>query len=43
VRQIETKALNKLKHPSRTRRLMAWKEDREETSMDPSGSASQVV
>jgi RNA polymerase primary sigma factor len=31
VRQIETKALNKLKHPSRTRRLQAWKEDREET------------
>jgi len=31
VRQIETKALNKLKHPSRTRRLMAWKEDRGDT------------
>ncbi|MBD3393306.1 MAG: sigma-70 family RNA polymerase sigma factor [Chitinivibrionales bacterium] len=31
VRQIETKALNKLKHPSRTRRLLAWKEDRDET------------
>lgn len=31
VRQIETKALSKLKHPSRTRQLMAWKEEREET------------
>ena len=31
VRQIETKALNKLKHPSRTRDLMAWKDDRDET------------
>ncbi len=34
VRQIETKALGKLKHPSRTRRLMAWKEDRDETLID---------
>jgi RNA polymerase primary sigma factor len=34
VRQIETKALNKLKHPSRTRRLLAWKEDRDETLND---------
>ncbi|MFP4416363.1 MAG: RNA polymerase sigma factor RpoD/SigA [Chitinispirillaceae bacterium] len=34
VRQIETKALSKLKHPSRTRRLMAWKEDRDETFND---------
>jgi RNA polymerase primary sigma factor len=31
VRQIETKALGKLKHPSRTRHLMAWKEERNET------------
>lgn len=31
VRQIETKALGKLKHPSRTRQLMAWKEERNET------------
>jgi RNA polymerase primary sigma factor len=31
VRQIETKALGKLKHPSRTRQLMAWKEERSET------------
>lgn len=31
VRQIETKALSKLKHPSRTRQLMAWKEERDET------------
>ena len=31
VRQIETKALSKLKHPSRTRQLMAWKEERNET------------
>jgi RNA polymerase primary sigma factor len=38
VRQIETKALNKLKHPSRTRSLMAWKEDRDETSGDTSGA-----
>ncbi len=28
VRQIETKALSKLKHPSRTRDLMSWKEDK---------------
>ncbi|MBD3317032.1 MAG: hypothetical protein GF344_14680, partial [Chitinivibrionales bacterium] len=34
VRQIETKALSKLKHPSRTRFLMAWKEDREEVFDD---------
>jgi RNA polymerase primary sigma factor len=34
VRQIETKALSKLKHPSRTRQLMAWKEDRDEAAMD---------
>ncbi len=34
VRQIETKALSKLKHPSRTRRLMAWKEDRDDTFND---------
>jgi RNA polymerase primary sigma factor len=34
VRQIETKALSKLKHPSRTRQLAAWKEDRDEMSMD---------
>ena len=32
VRQIETKALSKLKHPSRTRALMAWREERSETS-----------
>ena len=30
VRQIETKALSKLKHPSRTKDLAAWKEDRDE-------------
>jgi RNA polymerase primary sigma factor len=34
VRQIETKALSKLKHPSRTRQLAAWKEDRDEMAMD---------
>ncbi len=34
VRQIETKALSKLKHPSRTKQLAAWKEDRDEMSMD---------
>jgi RNA polymerase primary sigma factor len=34
VRQIETKALNKLKHPSRTRDLLAWKDDRDETFID---------
>jgi RNA polymerase primary sigma factor len=33
VRQIETKALSKLKHPSRTRQLAAWKEDRDEMAM----------
>jgi RNA polymerase primary sigma factor len=33
VRQIETKALSKLKHPSRTRQLAAWKEDRDEMVM----------
>ncbi len=31
VRQIETKALSKLKHPSRTKFLQAWKDDYEET------------
>lgn len=31
VRQIETKALGKLKHPSRTRQLLAWREERLET------------
>ncbi|MBN2188329.1 MAG: sigma-70 family RNA polymerase sigma factor [Chitinispirillaceae bacterium] len=30
VRQIETKALSKLKHPSRAHQLMAWKEERGE-------------
>ncbi len=34
VRQIETKALSKLKHPSRTRQLSAWKEDRDEMTID---------
>ena len=34
VRQIETKALSKLKHPSRTKQLLAWKEDREEMISD---------
>ncbi len=34
VRQIETKAISKLKHPSRTRQLMAWKEERAETLTD---------
>jgi len=34
VRQIETKALSKLKHPSRTRQLQAWKEDRNELFLD---------
>jgi len=34
VRQIETKALSKLKHPSRTKQLMPWKEDREEMIYD---------
>jgi RNA polymerase primary sigma factor len=31
VRQIETKALSKLKHPSRARQLLAWREERSET------------
>jgi len=30
VRQIETKALGKLKHPSRAHQLMAWREERSE-------------
>jgi RNA polymerase primary sigma factor len=30
VRQIETKALSKLKHPSRARQLLAWREERSE-------------
>ncbi|MBD3319499.1 MAG: sigma-70 family RNA polymerase sigma factor [Chitinivibrionales bacterium] len=34
VRQIETKALSKLKHPSRTRQLSAWKEEREQGFSD---------
>jgi RNA polymerase primary sigma factor len=34
VRQIETKALSKLKHPSRTKQLAAWKEDRDEMTME---------
>jgi RNA polymerase primary sigma factor len=34
VRQIETKALSKLKHPSRTKQLVAWKENRDEMTMD---------
>ncbi|MBD3343628.1 MAG: sigma-70 family RNA polymerase sigma factor [Chitinivibrionales bacterium] len=34
VRQIETKALSKLKHPSRTRQLSAWKEEREQGFAD---------
>ncbi|MDR0306176.1 MAG: sigma-70 family RNA polymerase sigma factor [Chitinispirillales bacterium] len=34
VRQIETKALGKLKHPSRVRRLLAWREERSETLTD---------
>ena len=34
VRQIETKALSKLKHPSRTRQLSAWREERVETYSD---------
>lgn len=34
VRQIETKALGKLKHPSRTRQLQAWREERAETLSD---------
>ena len=31
VRQIETKAISKLKHPSRARQLLAWREERSET------------
>jgi RNA polymerase primary sigma factor len=34
VRQIETKALSKLKHPSRTRQLSPWKEEREQGFID---------
>jgi RNA polymerase primary sigma factor len=34
VRQIETKALCKLKHPSRTKLLQAWKDDRHEFMRD---------
>jgi len=34
VRQIETKALSKLKHPSRTRQLTPWKEEREQGFID---------
>jgi len=34
VRQIETKALSKLKHPSRSKQLQAWKDDREELVFD---------
>jgi RNA polymerase primary sigma factor len=34
VRQIETKALGKLKHPSRIRQLLAWREERPETLAD---------
>lgn len=34
VRQIETKALSKLKHPSRVRLLSAWREERAETLAD---------
>jgi RNA polymerase primary sigma factor len=34
VRQIETKALSKLKHPSRVRLLSAWREERPETLAD---------
>ena len=34
VRQIETKALGKLKHPSRIRQLLAWREERPETLVD---------
>jgi RNA polymerase primary sigma factor len=37
VRQIETKALGKLKHPSRTRQLMAWREERAETFSEDDG------
>jgi RNA polymerase primary sigma factor len=31
VRQIETKALGKLKHPSRAHQLMAWRDERSES------------
>lgn len=34
VRQIETKALAKLKHPSRTRQLQAWRDDRDDIVLD---------
>jgi RNA polymerase primary sigma factor len=34
VRQIETTALGKLKHPSRTRTLSAWRSERPETLVD---------
>ncbi|MCL2182174.1 MAG: sigma-70 family RNA polymerase sigma factor [Chitinispirillia bacterium] len=34
VRQIETKALSKLKHPSRVRQLLAWRDERPETLVD---------
>lgn len=34
VRQIETKALSKLKHPSRTKQLSAWREEREQGFID---------
>jgi len=34
VRQIETKALSKLKHPSRVKQLLAWREERPETLVD---------
>ncbi|MBD3422335.1 MAG: sigma-70 family RNA polymerase sigma factor [Chitinivibrionales bacterium] len=34
VRQIETKALSKLKHPSRTKQLVAWKDEREQGFLD---------
>ena len=34
VRQIETTALSKLKHPSRTRTLSAWRSERPETLVD---------
>ncbi|MBN1127716.1 MAG: sigma-70 family RNA polymerase sigma factor [Chitinispirillaceae bacterium] len=38
VRQIETKALSKLKHPSRTRALMAWREERSEICVAEDGA-----
>jgi RNA polymerase primary sigma factor len=34
VRQIETKAISKLKHPSRTKQLVAWKEERDQGFTD---------